>query len=101
MLAMPTGHVLIKASVSTLLLEQSETSSTCWPRDTRTRSPEPVWRWRRGVVLSHIGPDGLSVFTGGVDSFCTLHPNSGVLSNLLFVHGFDSAVTQGVPHGHV
>lgn len=91
MLAMSTDHELVlDAPVSPALLSQSETIQdvfAAWYPGTLARARLEVAP--RTGTPPRTGERALSTFTGGVDSFFTLHQNSEAISSLLFVHGFD------------
>ncbi|SKC35876.1 hypothetical protein [Krasilnikoviella flava] len=91
MLAMATDRELVlDAPVSPALLAQSETIQdvfAAWYPETFGRARLEVDT--RAATPPRRADRALSTFTGGVDSFYTLHQNSDAISSLLFVHGFD------------
>jgi hypothetical protein len=91
LLAMATDRELVlDAPVSAALLGQSETVQdvfTAWYPATLGRARLDVAA--RAATPARRAERALSTFTGGVDSFYTLHQNSDAISSLLFVHGFD------------
>ncbi|MCK9795024.1 hypothetical protein M1843_14830 [Isoptericola sp. 4D.3] len=92
LLAMATDRELVlDAPVSPALLDQSATVQdvfAAWYPGKFARASLRGVTARTGATPPRAAK-ALSTFTGGVDSFYTLHQNSDAISSLLFVHGFD------------